>query len=180
MPNVVHPFGDDKFKEAFELLSKCYQILVETAETWPGFEQIVAKLRSYKEKLPGAVQGLYQLNRKCGFKVINHGDFHIKNMMFRRHENKRISDVMFLDFQFPLINSPGLDVAYLMAIMGNEEVRDNRDEIIRKYYDIFVKSLKTYGYDKPPPSLVDLGHEILDCGAMGEIINNIRMSHQII
>lgn len=40
------------------------------------------------------------------------------------------------------------------------------DEIIMFYHQEFVKALKTFGYMKPPPSLLDLNLEILKHGAL--------------
>jgi hypothetical protein len=45
-----------------------------------------------------------------------------------------------------------------------------RDEYIRYYHEEFLKALKSYGYLKKPPSLLDLQVEILKNGVLEVIL----------
>lgn len=42
-----------------------------------------------------------------------------------------------------------------------------RNDIVLFYYKTFVKSLRTFGYEKEPPTLLDLNVELARNGALG-------------
>jgi len=44
---------------------------------------------------------IYKPNKNNnGYNVLNHGDFHMKNMLFKHDENNKIIDVMFVSLEF--------------------------------------------------------------------------------
>jgi hypothetical protein len=63
---------------------------------WPGYEKYAEKLRKMTEAI---FVKLVDLNRTCEgdlFNVLNHGDFHAKNMMFQFNEDKTIKEFIFV------------------------------------------------------------------------------------
>lgn len=57
-----------------------------------------------------------------------------------------------------------------MALYGSMTLKNRktyRNEIILLYYESFVKSLREFGYEKEPPSLLDLNVELAKNGALG-------------
>lgn len=57
-----------------------------------------------------------------------------------------------------------------MALYGSTTLKNrlqHRDEIILYYHETFVDSLKKFGYQKEPPTLLDLHIELTRCGALG-------------
>lgn len=57
-----------------------------------------------------------------------------------------------------------------MALYGSMTLKNRktyRNEIILFYYESFVKSLKEFGYEKEPPTLLDLNIELTKNGALG-------------
>ncbi|CRL00980.1 CLUMA_CG014220, isoform A [Clunio marinus] len=101
-----------------------------------------------------------------GFNVLNHGDFVLRNMLFQKIDGE-IRDVQFLDFQLSVYASPAVDIFY--ALYGSMTLKNRkkyRKEIILLYYETFKESLKTYGYDKEPPTLLDLNVELTRNGSL--------------
>lgn len=67
--------------------------------------------------------------------------------------------------------SPAIDLLYsLYCDLSIDNRRKHRDEYIKYYHDEFVKALKSYGYLKAPPTLLDLQIELLKCGAIEVIM----------
>ncbi|KAG5674473.1 hypothetical protein PVAND_004442 [Polypedilum vanderplanki] len=103
-----------------------------------------------------------------GYNCLNHGDFFMRNMLFRKAVDERNCDVQFLDFQLSIYASPAVDI--FMALYGSMTLKNrmkNRDEMILFYYETFIESLQKFGYNKEPPTLLDLNVELTRCGSLG-------------
>ncbi|KAH8310212.1 hypothetical protein KR044_000005, partial [Drosophila immigrans] len=100
----------------------------------------------------------YRENRKeDAYYVLCHGDFHLKNMMFRG------SECMLLDFQISYVGSITNDVMYAIYLFyGPEERRDKYDELIYYYFTNFTNTLKTIGYQGTMPSLVEFRRQFFE------------------
>lgn len=73
-----------------------------------------------------------------------------------------------MDFQLSVYASPAVDI--IMALYGSMTLKNRktyRSEIILFYYESFVSSLRKFGYEKEPPSLLDLNVELAKNGALG-------------
>ncbi|KAH8358858.1 hypothetical protein KR093_002907, partial [Drosophila rubida] len=120
----------------------------------------------------------YRENRQDGaYYVLCHGDFHLKNMMFKEGE------CMLLDFQISYVGSMTNDLLYsLYMFAGPEERRDRYDELIYYYFTHFISTLKTIGYQGKMPKLVELRkqlferrhHEIFLMSTFLPIFNHMR------
>lgn len=158
----------DGNSDFIRMLMRGLQTLTNQTAQWSGFEKIHEKLKSLPEKLVTRVCATYQ--EKCrgwGFNVLNHGDFHIRNLMFKR-KNGNVEDVKFLDFQICNWGSPAIDLSLLVHVNGDKHVAERREEVYFRYYESFRDYLKRFGYSKIP-SLLDLKLEILRYGAIGKI-----------
>lgn len=152
-------------------LMRGLQTLTKQTAQWTGFDKIHKKLSSLPEKLVTRVCEIYQ-GKCCSFNVLNHGDFHIRNLMFKRTNGCDVDDVKFLDFQICNWGSPAIDLSLLVHVNGDKHVADRREEIYLRYYESFRDYLRRFGYSKAKiPSLLDLKLEILRCGAVGKIYN---------
>jgi len=72
-----------------------------------------------------------------------------------------------LDFQLCVYASPAVDI--FMALYGSMTLKNRRKyrhEIILFYYETFVSSLRSFGYEKQPPTLLDLNVELMRNGAL--------------
>lgn len=138
-------------------------------QTWPGFESIGVHIECSMDKHFDNFTAAYKTPSKCGFNVLNHGDFHIRNMMFRKDDQDVIRDVSFLDFQIPLYLTPGFDIVFMIGAMGNRDVRMRKPEVIKMYHRELVKGLEVYGCTGTVPTLIDVNKEILQVAPFGKL-----------
>jgi hypothetical protein len=76
-----------------------------------------------------------------------------------------------LDFQVAVYASPAIDLIYSLYFnLSHENRAKYRDDYIMYYHSEFVKALKSYGYLKNPPSLLDLHVELLKNGIIEAIV----------
>lgn len=61
---------------------------------WPEYERYVPKFEALRQNLLEMGKKIYSPSRN-GFNVLNHGDFHYKNMMVKK-EGHEITDVVFV------------------------------------------------------------------------------------
>lgn len=151
--------------------------VVSQMKNWPGFEKIQDKMQGTEEKIIDKIIDVYLPNKAFGFNVLNHGDFHIKNIMFKTTQ-ETIDGVLLLDFQLPFWGTPAIDLAYLIYLIGNEEVRDRKSEVYVLYHRKLCADLEKYGYMKKPPTLLDLNLEIMKYGAAG-MFSLLKFKEQI-
>lgn len=77
------------------------------------------------------------------YKVLNHGDCWVNNMMFRYDAAGRPTDLVFIDFQMSFYSSPGIDYYYFINTSPTNEIRSNgRDTVFRNYYNSFAQVLR--------------------------------------
>lgn len=157
----------EKFRAMFASITRNVKSLAEAIKLWPGFEAIGEKVDKSQGNLLDRYIDCYSRQSTRGFNVLNHGDFHIRNMMFRKNEKGTPNEVMFLDFQFPLYLSPGFDLVYMLNAIGAGDVRDRRDEVIKWYHSLLVQNLKLYGFAGEVPTVVDIRIELLHMCHMG-------------
>lgn len=77
------------------------------------------------------------------YKVLNHGDCWVNNMMFRYDDAGRPLELVFIDFQMSFYSSPGIDFNYFINTSPSNELRKiKRDKLFSAYYNSFSKSLR--------------------------------------
>lgn len=148
------------------------QRFIEALKTWQGYEV-------YVEKFENILKNFIELGRKNtapnkvgkGYNVLNHGDFHAKNIMFKNIENPTEAELMIIDYQIGFYGSPAYDVYYSIYAMRLFDVRVKFDEIISHYYESFAKSLKNVEYKGNIPSFMDLQDELLRHGFIEVFLN---------
>lgn len=102
----------------------------------------------------------------CTFKVLNHGDSWVNNLMFK-YKNGKPVDVIFVDYQMSYYSSPGIDLNYFINTSPHNEIRESQiDEILHVYYENFSAILKSLGV-KHIPSMNDVRNEIERCEYYG-------------
>lgn len=66
---------------------------------WEDFETIVEKMENLVSKFVTLGEKVYTPNpSNDGYNVLNHGDFHYNNMLFKNFSNGKLSDVAFVSF----------------------------------------------------------------------------------
>lgn len=138
----------------------------EVLESWGGYDDCIEKLKVFRENFIGKGKELYKPN-KNGYNVLNHGDFHIKNLLFKK-KGEKIEDFYIMDFQVCVLASPCVDLFYALYNMISDENRQTRrDEIIQYYHSEFTSAVKSSGpTQKEIPSLLDLEMELKKHGWM--------------
>ncbi|XP_055547038.1 uncharacterized protein LOC129731230 [Wyeomyia smithii] len=139
-------------------------MLAKVIQEWPGYEHFSEKVDNLKKKIYKKLSHIYQLKESNIYNVLNHGDLHYKNMMYKI-ENGTTKDILLLDYQISVWGSPAIDIIYSLYVLCSTETRENhRGELIKFYYDEFVASLNKFGHLGKIPTLLDLNVEILKCG----------------
>lgn len=107
----------------------------------------------------------YEDNRKDDtYYVLCHGDFHLKNMMFKGN------DVMLVDFQLSYVGSMTNDIIYAVYMLFSPEDRRERyDELIYHYFEAFRKTLSTIGYQGKAPNYVEFRRQLFDRRLHGKL-----------
>lgn len=153
------------------------------------------KLKVMQPKFMQKMLDLYKPQPKGhGINVLNHGDFHIRNMLFRyiNEEDKSTfeairlvgfliltlsnlkitnSSLIFhqIDFQCSVYATPAIDLVFLLYMIADEECNDkHRDQLLKVYHDQFKGTLIELGFLKKIPTLLDFQREMLTNGLMGE------------
>ncbi|EDW66727.1 uncharacterized protein [Drosophila virilis] len=100
----------------------------------------------------------YRDNRQeNGYYVLCHGDFHLRNMMFRG------PDCMLLDFQMSYVGSMANDIIYAIYMLFDGKLREEKsNELIYNYFQTFVNTLKKIGYQGKVPSLVEFRRQMFE------------------
>lgn len=130
--------------------------LIEKLKEIPGFEEEIPKLEKITKDYNKRLLRTFRANPSGdGYNVLNHGDFHAKNMMFKNMETD--PELILLDFQFSIWGSPAIDVLYAKYFIAQYE---DRDEMVRVYYHEFSKILKKLNFSGKVPSFDDLQLEI--------------------
>ncbi|KAG5678235.1 hypothetical protein PVAND_007927 [Polypedilum vanderplanki] len=146
-------------------------LFIDEIKSWEGYELICTKMENVAKSFDELGRKVYEANNGDGFNVLNHGDFHFNNMLFKKNDEGKISDVLFIDYQMSKWGSPCIDLFYLIYLVASQETRENyRNEIIAFYYQELVKSLKQIGFMSKPPAMLDLNVELLKNGFLEVLI----------
>jgi thiamine kinase-like enzyme len=89
-------------RDAINFMYHNLNLFIDEVRTWDGFEVITEKLESTAEKFENLGRKIYEPSSSShdGFNVLNHGDFHFNNMLFKKNEEGKISDVLFVSLNF--------------------------------------------------------------------------------
>lgn len=102
--------------------------------------------------------------REDSYYVVCHGDYHMKNMMFKGN------DCMLVDFQLSYVGSITNDIIYAIYMLLNPEDRRERyDELIYHYFKAFSRTLSTIGYKGKAPTLLEFRRQLFDRRVHGKL-----------
>lgn len=84
-----------------KLLEEFFQdtlvVFKESIATWEGFEHFLPKIDYLQKNLAEIGKRSYRANKPGqGYNVLNHGDFHLRNILFKTNEQKRLEDFYFV------------------------------------------------------------------------------------
>ncbi|XP_022221028.2 uncharacterized protein LOC111073148 isoform X1 [Drosophila obscura] len=139
---------------------------IEMLERWPELRKYKPHFEKIKDTYLDTVQTVLQEYRtnpqSDGYYVLCHGDFHLRNMMFRHNKETGDSeDVMLVDFQM-CNNCPiAVDLIYSIHMLMEPEQRWSQGEkLINYYFSVLVDTLQKVGYKGEMPTLAKLWQEI--------------------
>ncbi|GAB0088782.1 hypothetical protein DMENIID0001_032460 [Sergentomyia squamirostris] len=156
--NGVFNFGTQGTKFFLEGL----QYFTREALKWPELKHHHVKIRGLEERFMDARNYLYRSESE--YNVLNHGDFHMRNIMFKV-SNSFIEDVVMHDFQTNVWCSPALDLIYTFYLVADSETLQNsRHAMVSFYHSIFTATLKSMGFMGRTPTLLDLNIELIQNG----------------
>lgn len=76
-----------------QIFKESLVIFIDQLKTWEGFEEYIPKMESFLKNFMDRCVEIYKPNSH--YNVLNHGDHHPKNMMFKIEEGK-FNDVCFV------------------------------------------------------------------------------------
>ncbi|XP_017873522.1 PREDICTED: uncharacterized protein LOC108620976 [Drosophila arizonae] len=156
IPNILNdPFITSGLTNFLELL-----------DSRPEF----AKYRSYFRNIANTYLDLfvdiveeYRKNKQPnGYYVLCHGDFHLRNMMFKHNtSDQSIEDCMLIDYQICNICPITIDLIYATYMLLSPENRQhNLEELIEFYFSTFVQTLKQIGYKGELPNFAEFQRQM--------------------
>lgn len=79
-------------------------LFIDEVRSWDGYEIIVQKMEVIVEKFEELGEKVYETDKGhfSGLNVLNHGDFHFNNMLFKKDNEGKIADVLFVSYKYIL------------------------------------------------------------------------------
>lgn len=73
-------------------------LFIDEVRTWEGYETVTHKMEVMVEKFEELGKKIYEPGKGAfeSFNVLNHGDFHFNNMLFKKDGEGKIADVLFV------------------------------------------------------------------------------------
>ncbi|KAH8399612.1 hypothetical protein KR215_004983, partial [Drosophila sulfurigaster] len=129
-----------------EMLSNSHIFEIEIGmytKALPKFEEILRHIEKDIVQKFIAIIEEYRSNRQLdGYYILCHGDFHLRNMMFKHNSTGGLEDCMLLDYQMSNVCPPSVDILYsIYLLMGPDERRNHHKELINFYFNTFVETL---------------------------------------
>ncbi|XP_017144147.1 uncharacterized protein LOC108156909 [Drosophila miranda] len=125
----------------------------------PHFEKIKD---SYLERTRAVMEEYRADPQSDGYYVLCHGDFHLRNMMFKHNKDTGVfEDVMLVDFQICNIVPLSLDLIYsIYMLMEPEERWNHGKDFINYFFNVLTDTLKKIGYKGVMPTQEKLWQQI--------------------
>lgn len=81
------------------LFGKALSGFADVVSEWEGFEHYGPHLEALKSNYLSKVLKTYKPNRnEFGFNVLNHADFHVRNVLFKKDDFGKMEDFKFVSF----------------------------------------------------------------------------------
>jgi len=148
-PSTIKNYGTGLYSDHEMIapwLLKGLNSFAQSLKSWPGMENYGIKLE--KMGTDAVKRGVEAGDKRLGgFNVLNHGDLWINNMLFTYHDNGKLNDLKFVDFQIVKYTSPALDLHYFLGTSPSVEVRrKHMDSLLNIYYGHLIATLATLNY----------------------------------
>lgn len=96
--NYVDGFFSEKMQEAIPMMQVSFNVLGDTVKSWgKEMEPISDKLIKLRPHFAEKLTRHFRVNPPgVGYNVLNHGDFHIKNLLFRYGQDGSVDAIRFV------------------------------------------------------------------------------------
>lgn len=117
------------------------------------------KVKAMQDSVHSACKNLYNAynlnNGKGDIFVLNHGDFHMRNLMFKFDANNIMEDLIMVDFQMSCYAPSTIDTTYSHFMILSPDLRMKRHELTQYYFSEFIRILKKIKYPGELPKYAD-------------------------
>lgn len=164
-PAMTNP---EQMEKSTIMFGTMFEELKLTVSTLEGCEKFHEKIVQWDMmKLMMVFMAIAEPMRS-GFKVLNHGDGWINNMMFKSDEDGQFIEAKMIDFQLSFWGSPANDLLYFFVSSVADDVKTERfDDLIEVYHQELLDSLRKLNYDQHIPTLSELQIDLLEKGSCG-------------
>lgn len=107
--------------------------------------------------------------------VLNHGDLHLKNLMFHFNTENHIDDVIMVDYQISCYAPSNVDMVFSQYLLLSPELRLKGNELMFYYFEEFIGVLKKMNYQGELPKYSDFQITSLKYRHFGKIRQKIYL-----
>uniref|UniRef100_A0A1Y9H2X0 CHK domain-containing protein n=1 Tax=Anopheles dirus TaxID=7168 RepID=A0A1Y9H2X0_9DIPT len=154
-----------KPSDGVKFLLENFTIFTEELSRWDGCTKYAERFKNILPTFLERGATIYGA-RGFSFNVLNHGDLHYNNMLFKIDTDEhRVRDVVFYDFQLSCWTTPAVDLLYFLYLVCDRETRETqRHQLIQLYHQEFTRTLGIAGYMGKAPTLHDISCDLLRAG----------------
>lgn len=154
-----------------DLVTNGFKNFIDLMASYPEFEVYREKFEALQHDVLPLCKDLFNafVNGEKGIFVLNHGDFHMKNLMFKfNKESQEMEDVILLDYQASCFGPSNIDLLYSQFLMLSPELRMKRNEFMRHYFMEFCRILKKINFKGAVPKYSEFQMAALKYRHFGE------------
>ncbi|XP_054726297.1 uncharacterized protein LOC129236115 [Anastrepha obliqua] len=149
--------------ESFNFIKNATKLMKEVLSEHSDLRKFVPHIESVEHIFLSSTIDMFNENRDGrldGICVLNHGDFHAKNIMVQNVDGK-LKDLMLLDYQISIFGSPAIDLHYAFIMMFSPEMRREQfDELLYYYITNLQETLRKAEYKGRIPTNVEFRQEL--------------------
>lgn len=146
--SISNPMMDD-------MITSGIRNFIDMLSCYDDLDVYYEKVKAMEGKMAQLCKNLYrayELNKGEGDTfVLNHGDFHMKNMMFKFNKRGQMEDLIMVDYQISCYAPSNIDLMYSQIMMLSPELRMRRHEFLQYYFTEFIRVLKKLNYSGELP-----------------------------
>lgn len=158
MPNLL---DDPFFSGGMRLFLEFLDSVPELSKYKTFFKSIE---NDYIDRLRDVMLEYHQNAQPYRYYTLCHGDFHLRNMMFKHNKTDgSLEDCQLVDFQMSNLTPISIDIIYsIYMLMGAEDRKNNYKELIGFYFNTFIDTLTKIGYKDELPTLEKFWKQLAD------------------
>ncbi|KAM7363920.1 uncharacterized protein ACRADG_000641 [Cochliomyia hominivorax] len=140
-----------------DFMSKGIFNFLDLLEKHPDLHIYLEKVKALQPEIAENCKQLYnafKLQSKDIF-VLNHGDFHLKNLMFKFNSENLAEDLIMVDYQISCFAPVNIDLIYSQYMMMQPKFRLRRNEFMHYYFEEFLRVLKKIHFNGELPKYSD-------------------------